>query len=148
MTESQELVREPLLTKIAKWPCLVGGSLFVFVSLVTALGCSDTSRLEGSPLGVPLWVAGTFITGALVAAIGYGFKYRKPWSGTAVIAYWLVTGGSSILNSIASGLPIGAYFVSLISLLGITISWWYFFRKNNVVAYFRLNPRASDAALA
>jgi len=139
----------PFLIRLAMWPCLIVGGLFLLTAVSTAVGCSDTSRLHGSPLGewsVPFWVAQAAVLGGLIFVIGLGFKSEKVWGRRVVVAYWVVAITFSAIDAMASGVARGMYSFGLTSLIGLGIAVWYFFAKANVVAYYReLEELASGA---
>lgn len=99
-----------------------------------SIGGQPVPREEWLALAGPLLA----ITAVLMAAIAIGIFRARPWSRHVVMLHWLVVTGYGLIlwvlravdpfiamRAVGQGVILGAF------------AAWYFYRKPNVVAYFR-----------
>jgi hypothetical protein len=110
---------------------LAGGLAGVFPYLMDA---QDVTREQWLAAAAPLFA----VTIVLMAVIAYGLQRRRAWSRHAVVAHWAVVFAWGavlwIRDAVAPGLALRV--MAEAGSAGL-IAAWYFYRKRNVVAYFR-----------
>jgi hypothetical protein len=111
---------------------LVGGLAGAFPYVLDA---HDVTREQWLVAAAPLYA----VTIVLMGVIAYGLLRRRVWSRLAVIAHWAVVFAWGVLlgmrSTVTPGLALRV--ITEAGALGL-IAAWYFYRKKNVVAYFRL----------
>jgi hypothetical protein len=78
------------------------------------------------------------VTGTLMGTIGVGFYKRKPWSRILVLVFWIWVPAYVIfvaLQGLISWKPAVRPIVQ--SAILLPVSWWYLYRKADVIEYFR-----------
>ncbi len=110
---------------------LVGGLAGAFPYVLDA---HDVTREQWLAAAAPLFA----ITILLMAVIAYGLLRRRAWSRHAVMAHWAAVFAWGVLlwarGTVAPSLALRV--MAEAGALGL-IAAWYFYRKRNVVAYFR-----------
>lgn len=138
---SEESVRAPLLMKL--------GGIFAVLycagaTLLVALGFAGripyvidgwpVSREDWLRLAVPLFT----ITIVLMAAIAYALVRERPWSRHVVLLHWAAVGCYGLillgLDAVETAVAVR---VAAQGFVAGAFSVWYFYRKRNVVAYFK-----------
>jgi hypothetical protein len=125
----------------------VGASVLLFGGLADALPYvidgHDVTREQWLQGAAPLFA----VTIILMVVIAYGLLGRRVWSRHVVMIHWaaiLAYGGFLYLReSIAPALALRV--MAQAAALGLFAAW-YFYRKPNVVAYFRSLGAADSAA--
>ena len=94
----------------------------------------EVSREDWLQLAVPLFA----VTIVLMAVIAYALLRERAWSRHAVMLHWGAVGGYGLLLLFLGAVEraLAARVVAEAAVAGV-FSAWYFYRKRNVVAYFR-----------
>jgi len=91
------------------------------------------------------------LAGFVLMAIGYALWKELPWARPTALLFWSL---QALLALSATVLTVGRQFVSPIGrargcscdftwIVGLVLTWWYFYRKANVVEYYlNLEKRA------
>jgi hypothetical protein len=84
------------------------------------------------------------VLGLCQAAIAVGLWRDRPWVRPLIMSYWLVS--AVLLIAMSWGQPdmgTQALVAFGMSALPALLAWWYLYRKDNVVAYFRARENSS-----
>ena len=144
----------PTLIKIGMFVSPIWGCVLVVVAVIQSIGSPDAEPLVGRPRGTwsfALWNAGLLLAGFVLMAIGYALWKELPWARPTALLFWSL---QALLALSATVLTVGRQFVSPIGrargcscdftwIVGLVLTWWYFYRKANVVEYYlNLEKRA------
>jgi hypothetical protein len=119
---------------------LVGGLAGAFPYVLDAHDVTREQWLQGA---APLFA----ITIVLMVVIAYGLLGRRVWSRHVVMIHWaaiLAYGGFLFWRQMVAP-PLALRVMAQAALLGVFAAW-YFYRKRNVVDYFRALRAAGSAA--
>ncbi|MGH7645773.1 MAG: hypothetical protein ACREMR_09320 [Gemmatimonadales bacterium] len=138
----------PLLMRIGAVLAAVFVVVFVALFVRAAFGIGP-HRIGGRPVTPEEWLrlAGPLLVAAcaLMGAIAYSFRTRKPWARHLVMVHWAVVGlyalGLGAAGQLSRGLTTRVVVQAVV--FGAA-AWWYFYRKPNVVAYFNQLSRADS----
>jgi hypothetical protein len=134
-------MKPPFATRILVWLAgLASAGMYLSILLVysgigpTMMGGEQVTRTEWLHIAAPL----VAVIGILMALISYGFAARKPWSRhlvmtmfVLILVYGIATGALHLIR------PIIMWRAIVNATAFGCLSAWYFYRKPNVVEYFR-----------
>lgn len=131
----------PLLMRVGGVLAKVFVVVFIALFVRASFGIGP-HRIGGRPVTPEEWLrlAGPLLVAAcaLMGAIAYSFKTGKPWARHLVMAHWAVVGFYALGLGVAGQLPRGLTIrVVAQAIVFGAVAWWYFYRKPNVVRYFR-----------
>ena len=74
--------------------------------------------------------------GLLAGPVAYGIRRERSWSRYAILLWWVAYGALFIGFNLVVNTAQAAIEPTVNTLLGLGFSWWYLYRKANVVAYY------------
>ncbi len=131
----------PLLMQLGGWCALAFAVGSAAVLGLAAVGIGAYG-IAGRPVATGEWLrlAGPLfvVCGGLMAGIAYGFRARKRWSRHLAMAFWTAFGLYALAMGVTGRVPSALMWRALIEAVGLgAIAAWYFYRKPEVVDYFR-----------
>lgn len=142
------VARKPGLLVLAQFFTAVGAVAFIGL-LLSAPFDAGTFTINGEVVSGPEFLrrAGPafLLVALLFGATAIGLWRDRPWTRPLMMAYWPVV--TALVIGLSWGQPelvtqaLGALSFSIPAAV---VAWWYLYRKDNVVAYFRARERSPD----
>ena len=136
----------PSLIKFGRVLCALGALYYIGRAVWVSTSGFGTTRFKlagrNPQPGLTILCLSYLVCAAILIAILIGFSQRKPWARYVAMSWWLwrIAYAASMLGA---GLPSIAtsHALQLIRFISMpampVIAAWYFFRKKNVVDYYR-----------
>jgi hypothetical protein len=140
IAEPEPPPRRPLLLRFA--PIYFGGwGGGMCIGFPLALFDVGSFSINGEPVSGPEFAARVYPAALPLAVaavvLAWGFHRQRPWTRKATLVLLAAVVVGSALVGLVSGAVVHALMISLFGPVQLAVIAWYFYRKRNVVAYYR-----------